>query len=60
MLLAPLVRHFLEEGRIDEPVELIDIHGVNALIEALVFGLMPLDRFLVLATLVKAPTSPMP
>ena len=52
LLLAPLVRHFLEEGRVDEPVELVDIHGVDAILKPLVFGLMPLDRLLVLAALV--------
>jgi hypothetical protein len=50
--LAPLVRHPLKERRIDEPVEFIDVHGVNALIEPLVFGLMALDRFRALAPLV--------
>ena len=52
LLLAPLVRHFLEEGRIDQPVELVDIHGVNAIVQPLAFGLKPLDRFLVLAAFV--------
>jgi hypothetical protein len=52
LFLAPLVRHALEERRIDQPLELIDIHGVNALIKPLVFGLMAPDRLLVLAALV--------
>jgi hypothetical protein len=38
LLLAPLVRHFIEEGRIYEAVELVDINGVNAILKPLVFG----------------------
>jgi hypothetical protein len=49
LLLAPLVRHFFEEGRVHKSVELIDIHRVDAIVQPLRFGLKPLDRFLVLA-----------
>jgi hypothetical protein len=52
LLLAPLVRHSIVEGRIHQTVELVDIHGVDAILKPLVFGLMALDRFLVLAALV--------
>ena len=52
LLLAPLVRHFLEERRFDDDVELVDIHGVNAILKPLILGLVPLDRFLVLAPFV--------
>jgi hypothetical protein len=34
-------------------IKLIDVHGMNALIEPLVFGLMALDRLLVLAPFVR-------
>jgi hypothetical protein len=52
LLLALLVRHFLKEGQINQPVELVDIHGVNTILKPVVFDLMALDRFLVLAALV--------
>ena len=52
LLVAPLVRHALEERRIDQPVELINIHGVNAVIEPLVLSLMALDRLFALAPFV--------
>ena len=52
LLLPPLVLHPLEERRVDEPVELVDIHGVNALVEPILFGLVAPDRLLVFATLV--------
>jgi predicted SnoaL-like aldol condensation-catalyzing enzyme len=42
LLLAPLVRHFVEEGCVDEAVKLADIHGVNAILKPLVLGLVPL------------------
>ena len=42
----PLVRHLIEECRIDDAVELVDIHGVNAILKPLVFGLMALDGLL--------------
>ena len=35
LLLAPLVGHFLEEGRFHEPIELVDIHGVDAIVHRL-------------------------
>ena len=34
VLLAPLVRHFIEEGRIYEAVELVDINGAGAEVNA--------------------------
>ncbi|MGA7384468.1 MAG: hypothetical protein WBW81_07185 [Methylocella sp.] len=52
LFLAPLVRHFIEEGRIYEAVEFVDINGVNAILKPLVFGLVPLNGFIVLAPLV--------
>ncbi|WP_309774556.1 hypothetical protein [Nitrobacter vulgaris] len=52
LLFAPLVRHFFEEGRIHQSVELIDIHGVNAIVQPLRFRFKPPDRFLVLAAFV--------
>ena len=52
LLLAPLARHLVVERRVNDAVELIDVHGTNAVIKALVFGLMALDRLLVLAPLV--------
>jgi hypothetical protein len=52
LLVAALVRHFIEEGRIYEAVELVDINDVNAILKPLVLGLMPLDRLLVLAPFV--------
>jgi hypothetical protein len=52
LLVAPLVRHSLEKGRINEAIELIDVHGVDAILKTLVFGLVAPDRLLVLATLV--------
>src|SRR6516165_10002713 len=32
LLIAPLGRHFLEEGGVDDAVELVDIHGVDPLL----------------------------
>jgi hypothetical protein len=52
LLLAPLVRHFVEEGCVDEAVKLVDIHGVNAILKPFVRGLVPLNGFIVLAPLV--------
>jgi hypothetical protein len=42
----------IEESRIDEPVELVDIHDVDAILKPFVLGLMPLDCVLVLAPFV--------
>jgi hypothetical protein len=50
--LAPLAGKAVVEISADLPIELVDIHGVYAVIEALVFRLQPGDRLLVLATLV--------
>jgi hypothetical protein len=52
LLLTPLVRHFFEEGGIHQPVELIDIHRVDAIVQPLRFSLKPLDCFVMLAALV--------
>ena len=41
LLLAPLVRNVLMEGRVRQTVELIDIHGVDAILKPLELGLMP-------------------
>ena len=49
---SPLVRHLVEERSVHQPVELIDIHGIDAIFKPFVFGLMALDRLLVLASLV--------
>jgi hypothetical protein len=49
---APLVRHCFNEGGVHQSVEPIDIHGVDPVLKALVFSLMELDRFLVLAAFV--------
>ena len=52
LFIAPLVRHYFIEGGVHHPAELIDIHSVNAIVQSIVFGLMPLDRFLMLAAFV--------
>jgi hypothetical protein len=52
LLVAPLVRHSFVEGRVHQPVELIDIHRVDAVLMPLELGLMAPDRFLVLAAFV--------
>jgi hypothetical protein len=52
LLLAPPVRHSIVEGRAHQSVELVDIHGVDAVLKPPVFGLMALDRFLVLVAFV--------
>ncbi len=52
LLRTPLVRHFLEEGRVYDAVELVDIHGVDAILKPLVFSLMALDRLFVFTPLV--------
>ena len=52
LLLAPFGRHLVEEVAVDAPVELVDVHGVDAVAEPVVFGPEPLDRLLVLAPLV--------
>ena len=38
----------LNKGRVHHPIELIEIHRVNAIIQQIVFGLMALDRLLAL------------
>ncbi|WP_368413362.1 hypothetical protein [Dongia sp.] len=50
---APLVRHFLEEGRVHDAVELVHVHRVDAILKSPIFGLMAFDRFLVLVPLVR-------
>ncbi|MFG1271676.1 hypothetical protein [Xanthobacter flavus] len=52
LLLAPLVRHLLEERRVHQPVELIDIHGVDAVAQPLRLGFEPPDRFVMFPALV--------
>jgi hypothetical protein len=52
LLLPPLVRYALEELRIDEAIELVDVHRVNAFIEPFVFALVTPDRLLMLAAFV--------
>jgi hypothetical protein len=52
LFLPPLVRHLLEERRVYHPIELVDVHGVNAIVQPVVFGLMAPDRFFVVAALV--------
>jgi len=52
LFLAPPVRHSLEEGGLDQSIELVDIHCVNAILQRLELGLVAPDRFLVLAAFV--------
>ena len=52
LLFPPLVRHFLKESRVHQPVEFVDIHCVYSILKSLVFGLVALDRFLMLLPLV--------
>ena len=40
MLFTPLVRYFFEERRINEAVELVDVHRVDPILKPLVSGLM--------------------
>ena len=51
LFLAPLVRH-LENGRLDQSIELVNIHGVNAIGQSLEFALMAPDCLFVLSALV--------
>ena len=47
LLLSPLARNFLEESHIHQSVELIDVHDMNAFVEALVFRFQALDSVFV-------------
>jgi hypothetical protein len=47
LLVTPPVRHFLEERHVHKAVELVYVYRVDSVLKALVFGLKPLDRFLV-------------
>jgi len=47
LLFAPLSRHLVEERAVHASVELVDVHGVDAVAEP-VFALEPPDCFLVL------------
>ncbi|MCX7310138.1 MAG: hypothetical protein NTV56_00010 [Alphaproteobacteria bacterium] len=49
---TPLVRHLVEERRVDQAVELVDIHGIDALLKPPVFGLLALDRLFVFPALI--------
>jgi hypothetical protein len=50
LLLAPLVRHSIVEICTHQPVELIDVHRVDAVLEPLMLSLMALNRSLMLST----------
>ncbi|MDZ4737443.1 MAG: hypothetical protein SGJ07_13945 [Rhodospirillaceae bacterium] len=52
LLLAPLAGEAVVEVAADLPVELVDVHRIDTLAEALVLGPQPFDRSLVLAPLV--------
>ncbi|MBV9748509.1 MAG: hypothetical protein JO157_06830, partial [Acetobacteraceae bacterium] len=52
LLRAPLPGEAVVEVTADLAVELIDVHGIDAIAQALVFGLKPADRRLVLPALV--------
>ena len=52
LLCLPFGRHLLVKGRIDGAVQLVDIGGVDSVLEPVVFGAQPLYRRLVLATLI--------
>jgi len=41
LLLVPLVRHFLEEGRINEAVKLVNIHSIDAVLKPLWLNFAP-------------------
>ncbi len=52
LFLAPFAGHLVVEVAADLSVELIDVHGADAIAEASVLGPEPLDRRLVLPALV--------
>ena len=52
LFLASPVRHSLEEGSFDQPIELVDIHCINAIQQPLELDLVAPDRLLVLAAFV--------
>ena len=43
LLGSPISGHIFEEGGIDSAVELIDVGGVNAILEPVVFGAQPFN-----------------
>ena len=53
LLGAPFCRHLLEESGVDVAVELVDIGGVDAVLEPVVYAAQALDGGLVLAPLVR-------
>ncbi len=55
LVLALFAGHLVVEVATDLTVELVDIHGVDALAETLVLGLKPLDSLLVLSPSCPAP-----
>ena len=52
LLGAPLVRQFFKERRINHAVELVHVHSIYPILKPPVFGLVTLDRFLLLPALV--------
>ena len=52
LLFAPLVRHLLEEGSVHDAIQLVDIHRVDAILQALLLSLMTFDCFLVFPPLI--------
>ncbi|OBQ91336.1 hypothetical protein [Mesorhizobium sp. AA23] len=49
---SPLCRHPVVEGVVDAAIELVEIHGVQPILEPLVLDLASMDRLFMLAALV--------
>ena len=52
LLVAPLRAHALVEAFLNPPIQLVDVHDIDALLESVPFCLKPADRVAVFALLV--------